>query len=260
MAEVRRSYIDCMDGQIHVRSTAGSGRPIIFLHQTASSGAMWEKVMAALPDRRCHALDTPGFGNSFDPVTPPQMQDYARWLGEAIAALDPGPCHVVGHHTGAAIAAQIACDSPARVASLSLIGPLPLTRDERDGFAKQFGAPFTPRRSGAHLIETWEYVRNGGAGADVGLLHREVWETLRAWNTRPHAYAAVWNQDFDALLRKIEQPLLLMCAPDDLLAPFFDRACALRPDATAVMLSGGTNFEPDLASGEVASSVLKFIE
>jgi pimeloyl-ACP methyl ester carboxylesterase len=152
MNPIRRAYIDTADGQIHTRLTAGDGTPIAFLHQTASSGAMWEKVMAALPGRTCYALDTPGFGNSFNPTITPNMADYARWLAQALATIGD-QFHLVGHHTGAAIAAQLASDHPQYIASVTFIGPLPLTAEERDGFSKIFGAPFTPRRSGAHLLE-----------------------------------------------------------------------------------------------------------
>jgi pimeloyl-ACP methyl ester carboxylesterase len=87
-----------------------------------------------------------------------------------------------------------------------------------------------------------------------------VWEALRAWNTRPQAYAAVWGQDFEALFKALTQPMLLMCAPDDVLAPYFERAKTLRPDATALLIQGGANFEPDLAAPEVAAAIRDFVD
>jgi hypothetical protein len=53
-AGVRKSYVDTSGGQIHVRSMAGEGIPVVFFHQTASSGQMWLKTMQLLKGQcRC---------------------------------------------------------------------------------------------------------------------------------------------------------------------------------------------------------------
>ena len=49
---VRKGYVDVKDGQLHYREAGPeSGVPIVFLHQTASSGAMWEQVISAFGER-----------------------------------------------------------------------------------------------------------------------------------------------------------------------------------------------------------------
>jgi hypothetical protein len=95
-AGVRKSYVDTSGGQIHVRSMAGAkageGVPVVFFHQTASSGQMWLKTMHLLAGQwPMHALDTPGFGGSFDAAEDhsPSMTEYVGWLGEAVRA-EPG--------------------------------------------------------------------------------------------------------------------------------------------------------------------------
>ncbi|MBP8233017.1 MAG: alpha/beta fold hydrolase [Rhizorhabdus sp.] len=252
-----RGYLDLGDGQLHYVRRHGDGAPIVFLHQTASSSRMWTKVMTRLHNGRpLWALDTPGFGASFDPPCDPTMADYSRWLGEAVDQLAGcGSVHLVGHHTGASIALAYAAANPARVHSLTLFGPAALTEEERSHYASRLGAPFRPNRSGAYLLKNWEYLRVGGADRDIELLHREMMDMMRGWASRPHAYRAVWEQDVAAQLRAIVCPLHLVSSPDDLLFGLFDRTCAVRPDARVTILSGGANFAPDLNADEVASAL-----
>ena len=111
MADIRKSYVDISGGQLHVRRIAAAAPAAVFLHQTASSGEMWAKVMDRLAGRwDLIALDTPGFGGSFDPDpdSEPSLDDYVGWIGAALDALGITRCHLVGHHTGSAIAVQLA--------------------------------------------------------------------------------------------------------------------------------------------------------
>lgn len=205
------------------------------------------------------ALDTPGFGGSFDPPEPPSMADYARWVAEAADALGLRRVHLVGHHTGAGIALQLAVDSPARTVSLALIGPSCLEPEERAAFAAKLGRPFRPVRSGAHLPLNWEYLRVGGADRDIALLHRELVDQLRAAATRPHAYAAALAQDGAALIAALTVPTLAMAARDDLLFPSLARVAALRPDIACVTLETGANFEPDLAPDSLTAALIAHV-
>ncbi len=253
---IRKGYVEIPDGQIHYRCVAGTGVPIVFLHQTASSGRMWEKVMAALTGGApLYALDTPGFGGSFDPVIVPVIADYARWIRDTLAALGFEQVHLVGHHTGAAIAVELAAAQPRLAKTITLVGPSLLTAEERQDFAARLGAPFRPTRSGAYLLKNWEYLRIGGADADVTVLHAEMIDMLRAWAARPHAYAAVWDQDMLGLLSRLVSPVLVMAAPDDISFPFLSRTSAACPSATLTTLSAGANFEPDLVPDEVAAAI-----
>lgn len=246
---VRKGYSDTASGrQVHFRHRAGDGDTVIFLHQTASSGQMYLKTFERLDPRwNCYALDTPGFGGSFDPDPDeaPTMAHYVDWLREAVAALGIERAHIVGHHTGACIGVEWAARDPAFARSLSLCGPVPLTAEERVEFSKHFGTPFSPTVSGGYLMDNWEYLRALGAAADPLLFHREMADMLRAWWGRVQSYKAVWDQDFTGFYRQVRCPLLIMAAPGDVLRPFLDRAAEIRPDAVRHEVDGA-NFEPDL--------------
>ena len=260
---IRKSYVDTSGGQIHVRSSNGAGgTPIIFFHQTASSGQMWLKAMERLSGRwTMHAFDTPGFGGSFDPdpESRPSLSDYVDWLTEAVRAAGVTQAHIVGHHTGACIGVEMAARHPDLAKSLTLIGPVPLSDEERVEFSKHFGTPFTPRVSGAYLLENWEYLRNLGAHADPMLIHREMADQLRAWWGRVQSYAAVWTQDFPAFYKAVRCPTLIGAAPDDVLYAYLDRARDMRPDAEVLELSGA-NYEPDLDADRFAAGLAQFLE
>lgn len=142
---IRKSYADCSGGQIHLRSSVGAGGvPVIFFHQTASSGQMWLKTMDRLAGRfDMHAFDTPGFGGSFDPEPDgrPTLSTYVDWLREAVSAAGIDRAHIVGHHTGACIGVEMAARFPELAQSLTLIGPVPLTEEERVEFSKHSARP-----------------------------------------------------------------------------------------------------------------------
>lgn len=199
-----------------------------------------------------YAFDTPGFGGSFDPPEPPTMIDYARWVLEAADRLGLALFHLVGHHTGSAIALQVAVNRPERVASIAMIGVSCLPAEQRSALAK-LGRPFPPVRSGAYLLKNWEYLRVGGADADITLLHREMVDQLRAWKSRPHAYAAASAQDSPALIARLTAPAIAVAARDDLLFPSLERVAKLRPDIRCVTLERGANYEPDLAAEELTA-------
>lgn len=258
-ALIRKAYADTNAGQIHYREIGSGGTPLIMLQQTASSSQMYLRLMEALgKDFRCISLDTPGFGGSFDVQGQPTIEEYRKWVTEAIDSIGVTTYHAFGHHTGACIGVELAATSPQRVASLMMCGPAPLTAEERAEFSQHFSEPIAPTADGAYLLETWEYLRTLGADRDLALHHREVVDTLRAWRGRAQAYNAVWNQDWTATFERVNCPVLFLCAEDDVLYPYFRRAQQLRPEAASVTISGA-NFEPDLDPEGIERAIRKFL-
>ncbi len=260
---IRKGYADCSAGQIHYRclevAEDDEATPIVCLHQTASSSAMYVKVMNRMTGiAPMIALDTPGFGGSFEPNDMPTMPQYAAWLLEAVDDLGIDEFHVFGHHTGACLLAEMAVLHPQRVKSAMMIGPVPLTHDEREEFRKHFSTPMSPTIDGAYLKQTWDYLIELGAHHDLELHHREVIDTTRAYMGRFKAYSSVWDQDFTSLFKKISCPILIMCAKDDVLWPYFERAQQIRPDAIAREIKGA-NFEPDLDPDGVVAGIKEFL-
>lgn len=257
---IRYGYADSRDGQIHYRTAGPADAPVVaFFHQTASSGAMWEKVIDRLADRyRCFAFDTPGFGRSYQPENIPDLATPAARIREALDDLGIDRLHLCGHHTGGCIALELAPMLGDRARTLTLIGPVLTNEAERAEYKKTFVRPFTVEPTGAFLPGTWEYLRMIGAGSDVELHTRELADHLTAHRTMPMAFSAVWNQDVEALLRAVDEPLLLMCSREDVLWPLFERALAVRPDAESAIV-GGADFQPDRDPDGVADALSAFL-
>jgi pimeloyl-ACP methyl ester carboxylesterase len=256
---IRKGYVDTSGGQVHYRYRRGTGTPIVCLHQTASSSAMFERVMTLWPgDEPLYALDTPGFGGSYEPEGQPTMTDYGRVLLEATRALGFDRMHLFGHHTGACIAIEMAVAVPERVASLAMIGPVTISREEAGAFKSVYPKDFRIRADGSHLPKMWDYVAGIGGNSTPELHHREFVDTARAWAGHIRVYTAIWDQDFTALYERVEAPLWIACSPDDVLWPVFPRARGLRPDAKAVEL-GGTNFQTDEVPEQVVAALRDFL-
>ena len=256
---VARGYADTKDGQIHFREVAGRAPAIVFLHQTASSSASFQFLLERLKlPNRLIAIDTPGFGGSFDPPGSPTLARYAAHVLAALDTLNVPRFHLFGQHTGANIAAVIARRHPARTCSVMMLGLAPFSAAERRAFRRAFEQPIRPRADGSHLLQNWAYASDNNPGCDPEILHGEVLSMLRAWQGRGQAYRAVSFDDALATLRRIRVPLLLMSSPGDYFFPRFAEVCALRPDA-AVAMVGGDNFPPLLDPTGVARAIEKFL-
>ena len=257
---IRCGYVDTRDGQLHYREAAGTAPAIVFLHQTASSSSSFQRVMQRLRlPNRLVALDTPGFGSSFAPRGWPKMADYARWTIEALDALGVKRFHVFGQHTGANLAGELALRHPARVRSVSMLGPVPMSAAERREFRKMLGErSISPRADGQHLLENWGYAAHYNPGCDPQILHDETVNMLRAWRGRPQAYRAVSFNDSLGVLRRLRAPVMLMTSPGDYFHSRFLEVCAVRPDA-AISTVGGDNFQPLLDAAGVARAIERFV-
>ncbi len=101
----------------------GDGEPILCIHGTGSSAAMWADAVAELAKRgRAIAYDRRGFSRSERPE--PLVMDVHLHADDAAAlleALDVGPAIVVGRSQGGEIAVDLALRHPDRVRALVLL-------------------------------------------------------------------------------------------------------------------------------------------
>jgi pimeloyl-ACP methyl ester carboxylesterase len=154
---VRKAYFDGPYGQLHAR-IAGEGIPLLMLHQSPLNGGQFDAVLPLLAaGGYCAvALDTPGFGASDRPVHPVGITGYAHVLPYVLDAMGWTDAHLLGHHTGAMIAAHFAAHQPHRVCKLILNGVPLLSDEDRAHFASFRFEPLIPQADGQHLLAAWQ--------------------------------------------------------------------------------------------------------
>ncbi len=229
-SKVRRHYVDSGELQIHYREIGSGERPIVLLHQSASSSLGYVELIQLLgDDYRVIALDTPGFGSS-DPLSGSlTVEALAETLVGALDGLGVTSCWLYGHHTGASLAAQIAADHPSLVEKLVLSGPPHFDDAMRDRVRSAVRA-YVPTSDGSHLTSAWQrhLTLAGGAGVDVA--HRELVLAFTAVEPE-RVYGAVLEMDIDAVFQRIVAPTFIMGGELDSIRGGFERAHALIPDS-----------------------------
>jgi pimeloyl-ACP methyl ester carboxylesterase len=240
---IRRGYVDGTWGQVHV-TEAGSGPPLVLLHQSPLSGAMFLPAMPLLAAAgyRALALDTPGFGASDPPPAPQSIEAHADALLTVLDGLGLGRPHILGHHTGASIAAAFAARHPARVDRLILNGVALLNPQERAFFATFRFEPVVPRADGGHLTDAWAQRLQATPGwTDIAAMHRHVATMLANPDRYFWAFEAVFAHDLAADLARITAPTMVLTNSGEDLFEASKRAAASRPDWQFAALAGGTH-------------------
>lgn len=276
---IERRYLRTPAGLIHVRIAGPTAAPlIVLLHQVASSGAMYEALMARLAPRwRVLAPDLPGFGQSPAPAAAPTVAWYAdaiaplidptggsasRPTGEAggvptpfrFASLSDRPAVVFGHHAGASVAAELAAAHPTRVAAVVLSGPPLLDAEGRAALAAL--PALVPRADGSHLTALWERLAAKDVAASLAVVQRELVLTARAGRSGWLGYQAIAAHDLAACLDAIQAPTLIIAGGRDPLAAAAVAAHARVAGAALVRLADAGTYLCD-THADVLASVLE---
>lgn len=248
VVNLRRMYVDCRYGQLHVRSAFGSTggfdelTPLVCLHDAPMSGGVFDALLPLLgTDRSVYAPDLPGFGESDPPQDPPSVADYAAAVGDFLDQLRLRQVDVLGCQVGAAIAAELAVARPAQVRRVVMVGAPVFDEAEREAFRLQPGPPVV-RQDGAHLVEAWKKsLRRRGPGASLEQAASDFAEALRNDWHAAWAMRAVMDYPATRRLKQVTQPVLVL-RPHDELWEVTPRASDLLPEASLVEL-------PDLGCG-----------
>ncbi|MCB2107112.1 MAG: alpha/beta hydrolase [Rhodobacteraceae bacterium] len=269
MTRPRRLYCDGPFGQLHVQDTGGDGVPLVLCAQAPMSSRQFSCVMMPLAARGIRAIgvDTPGFGMSDPPPFVPRIEDYAKAIPAALDGLNLNQAHILGHHTGALIATEVAVSVPERVMSLVMNGPLPLSAEERAEFMKMvdnFERPFTGKRDGSHLIDWWKRRSSFVHGdTDWNLMTRYVCEPLVGLGPFWYGHHAAFLYDHAASIARVTQPTLILTNTGDQIYEQAQLTRKMRPDFAYAEIEGGgidiVDERPDAWVAAVGEFVLKRI-
>jgi pimeloyl-ACP methyl ester carboxylesterase len=266
VTKLTRWFVETSAGTIHCAIAGQDKRDdVLLLHQTPRS---WNEFREVLPllgaRRRAIAMDTVGFGDSS--ALPPGGDSIEAWADAALAlldALDIKQAHVVGHHTGAVIAAHLAASAPDRARSVVL------SSCTFDGAEVRTGRPggraivddVDRCADGSHLLELWQKRAAFYPPDDVDLLESYMVDALKAGPRAAEGHHAVARYDLQSALPQIRCPVLLIGATQDPAAyPALARLRVALPQAQVREIEGGMVPLPDQLPAPFAEAVTRFLD
>lgn len=258
---MKRAYSDIPEGQIHYQ-TAGEGDPLLLLHKTSMSSMEYSKVMPILARTyRVVAMDTLGYGESDKPPFDFNIEDYARSVVKFLGALGIRKTSIVGHHTGASIAVELAVAYPDLVDKLILVGCPYYEPQVREARLKDPAFGFEEiKEDGSHLIDIWQRYRAIMPSAKLENLQKTVLGYLMAGRKAHAGHQAVFRYEMGKRLPLIKSPVLLVTGgSQDIFHNRLEATRSLIPRCQTLVIEGGANLIPLEKPCEFTQAILDFL-
>ena len=256
--KIRKGFINTANGQVHYRA-AGSGPPIILLHDSPRSSVLHKELVEHFSDTfTAIAIDTPGYGNStpLPPEPRPEIGDFAAALAETILGFGVERCPVYGFHTSSKILLEFAANHPERV-SVAIMDGLSLPAGDTDhAFIANFMRPFTVTDTGSYLGEEWTRVRDfqrwfpwfaktkatrlPTAQRDMRYMHDYSMDLFMAGPHFSDAYSGAMRYKAPPVIPTLTARCVFMARKDDVLYSFLDSLPDPMPDGSTI-----ERLEPD---------------
>jgi pimeloyl-ACP methyl ester carboxylesterase len=257
---VRHRFVDTRFGQVHL-AEYGHGHPVLFLHQTPRS---WTEYLEVLPRAgqsvRAIAMDTLGFGQSTRVPDRYSIELFAKGVLEVLNALELDRAALVGHHTGAVIALEVAAANPDRVSSL-VLSAMPLVTEERRERVRA-RPPIDEvevRADGSHLAQLWQRRQPFYGPGSQQHLHRYIADAVSVLDRVEEGHRAVNEYRMEDRLPLVRTPTYLLCGQEDSYSmPDQPRLAALLRCALRAIPGTGVALpeqRPDVFAREVVSFV-----
>ena len=218
---VSRAYVDSPFGQMHIRQAGvlGDRPPLLCFHMSPMSGRIYEAFLEQIgEDRLTIAPDTPGYGTSDPPNSPPDITDYASAMADLINAMRlPTPVDLFGYHTGSKIAFELSIKRPELVRRIVTVSA-PLYTDEERKHLDNHYHPEPPDAGGAHLLGLWRSMVHWHlhSGASLEDIEDQFPDILLGRGRAGWGHRAAFRYDLKDHLHKVEKPVLVLRPKDDL--------------------------------------------
>jgi len=263
---IKRSFVDGLYGQVHVRiSTPASDStktPLLLLHPTPYSSQFYLPFIEDIgKDRIVIAMDTPGYGDSDRPDTPPNMKDYAR---NAIKVLDSlgikEPVDTLGYHTGTLIAVEMSISEPERVHKMILAG-IPVYPSERlPGLYKKYAKPDILKEDGSHLTSKWNFaIQTMKVGMSLEAAQAHYSDSMQAMPESTQAYYSVFSYPGYERLPLVPRPSLFVSINGSLKQETID-AQKVTPRSDIIYLDDVTTGLFDVTYTEMAQITREYLD
>ena len=255
----RRSYVDGPHGQIHVVASGDEGPWVVLLHESPLSWHVYEPALKLLAERfRVLLPDTPGYGASDPGDASWEIPDYASELLAGIRAVVGEPFVVLGCHTGASIALEVATQSEGQARGAVFLGLPAYDEQTRADRLANWAPDMTVEADGSHLAAMWDRYTRIWTDPPLAAKHRAVIDVLSVLPQYNWGYNAAFRYDPMPALEALSIPVLFLTAEYDALAAA-DRRCAAAIGAKIVeipQIPGQIGIRvPDVLTTEVGAFV-----
>ena len=262
---IRRAFAELSVGQIHYAECGDpQAAPVLLLHQTPRS---WDEYRDVLPVLGRHfraiAMDTIGFGDSTKPALgQDSIEHWAQTAIDLADALGIARLSVVGHHTGAAIAIEMAAACPDRIEAAVLSAAPLVNADFRASHAGPVRVDNAVHLSdGSHLLELWRQRQPWYPAGDIDLLDRFMVDALKAGARAVEGHAVVARYVMETRLPLIRCPVLVIAPTADPHAyPSARRLADSIAGSRYVEVEGGMVPLPDQMPQRFAELVADFLQ
>ena len=259
---IERSFVTLPSGRVHVVA-CGTGRPILLLHQTPRSWDEYREVLPLLAGKyRAIAMDTVGFGDSEPlPLGSDSIEAWASTAHHLLQAMNLPSAVVVGHHTGAAIAIEMAAMHPERVEALVLsASPFVDAARRASEPGRRVIDEVATHADGLHLAELWARRQPFYPKGRHDLLERFMVDALKAGPRAVEGHRVVGRYVMEPRLKRVRCPTLVIAPTADPHAyPHAPKVAAAIAGSQLVEIEGGMVPLPDQMPDAFAEAIDRFL-
>jgi pimeloyl-ACP methyl ester carboxylesterase len=259
---IERSFVALPSGRVHV-AACGTGRPILLLHQTPRSWDEYRDVLPLLAGKyRAIAMDTVGFGDSEPlPAGKDSIENWAAVAHALLARLGCAGAVVVGHHTGAAIAVEMAAMHPGRVEAL-VLSACPYVDGERRASepTRRIIDDVAAHPEGRHLVDLWARRQPHYPEGRRDLMERFMIDALKAGPRAVEGHRVVGRYVMERRLPLVRCPTLVIAPMADPHAhPHAPTVAANIAGSRLIEIEAGTVPLPDHMPHAFAAAIDQFL-
>ena len=194
----------------------GTGPTVVYLHHSWGNPGTLD-VHQQLVDQGFHVVipEMPGWGGSARPSWARDVRDIAILVGRFLDQIHTGSVALIGAGFGGYVATELACMSPARLSSLTLIGPAGLLPTEGEILDQM-------------MLSHRKYIEESFRDAETFAAHmgeepapelRELWDLSREMTARVSWKPYMHNRRLTPLLADLDVPTLLIWGANDKVVP-----------------------------------------
>lgn len=276
---IRRDYADSRVGQLLVRrimlsAPKPAGPPLLMFSGSLFSGAGSEPRMREFStDRDVLVIDIPGVGDSPGLHGAPTMEEIAAVICEGMDSLGLTDIELLGGHTSAMLAMEVAIARPRQVRHAILDGVTMFSAEHLAELLPHYFQPLHITPDGGYLVWSWHFLRDmwlwypwydhraahfrsDARIADPARQQAQLADFLRGGIGFEKPYRAAVDFPTRDRLPLLTVPTLFCCAPRDILREETTKAATLAQRASFRLTAGQSTPE---AAAETLATYREFL-